>query len=59
MTTFYDDGEARLASEGPTIHRSFRCGAPTRIAHRDFDPVRRLGLRAFSGKWRIWGSGDL
>ena len=58
MSTLYDDGAVRLESDGLTIRRYFVWGAPKRIAYRDIEAVRRRRL-GWTGRLRIWGSGDL
>ena len=59
MATLYDDGAVCLDSEGLTIRRYFPWGGSKRIAYRDIESIRRRNLRALTGKWRLWGSGDL
>jgi hypothetical protein len=57
-TDTYDDGRIACDDQGVRIAWYYPWGART-IPYRDIRSVERRSLGAISGRWRIWGSGDL
>jgi hypothetical protein len=56
--TRYDDGRVACDDEGLTLRWYYLWGAK-RIPYGAITSVRRVPLRPWGGRWRIWGSGDL
>ncbi|HUY64996.1 MAG TPA: hypothetical protein VMV14_10845 [Acidimicrobiales bacterium] len=54
----YDDGRIACDDEALVIRRYYPWGAK-RIPYRAIVSVTRRQMEVVSGKWRIWGSGDL
>lgn len=55
----YDDGLIQLDTDGVTIRRYyFPLGTRKFIPYRRIRGVKTRAMGAFSGKGRIWGSGD-
>jgi hypothetical protein len=55
----YDDGSIACDDDGLVIRRYYPWGGAKRIPYTAIRSLRRRPLRAISGKWRIYGSGDL
>lgn len=55
----YDDGLVTLDEEGVTLRRYYLWGAAKHIPYATIASVRRRSMSAVTGRWRIWGSGDL
>lgn len=56
----YDDGHVRLDRDGVTIRRYyFPLGRSKRIPYARIRAVREWRMGPFTGKGRLWGSGDL
>jgi len=57
---FYDDGLVALDHDGITIRRYyFPFGTSKRIPYARIRNVREWRMGPFTGKGRLWGSGDL
>jgi hypothetical protein len=55
----YDDGLIVCDDDGLVVRRYyFPCGSK-RIPYTGIRNVERRELAALTGKWRVWGSGDL
>ena len=56
----YDDGLVELDQEGITLRRYyFPSAASKRILYTDILGLRQRAIGAWTGKGRLWGSGDL
>lgn len=56
----YDDGLVELDAQGITLRRYyFPVGVSKRIAYTDIRDVQQRPMGAWTGKARLWGSGDL
>lgn len=56
----YDDGLVTLDSGGLTIHRYyFPLGTSKYIPYSKIGGVQELSMGLWTGKGRLWGSGDL
>ncbi|MBV9231248.1 MAG: hypothetical protein JOZ18_18195 [Chloroflexi bacterium] len=57
---FYDDGLVQLASDGLTIRRYyFPLGTSKHIPYAQIKGVQQWHMGLWTGKGRLWGSGDL
>ena len=56
----YDDGFVTLDSDALTIHRYyFPLGTSKRIAYSSIKGMQEILIGFWTGKGRLWGSGDL
>ncbi|HLI15664.1 MAG TPA: hypothetical protein VKV23_06405 [Acidimicrobiales bacterium] len=55
----YDDGRIACDDQALTIRWYYLWGAAKTIPYRRIRAVTRRPLTGLSGRWRIWGSGDL
>ena len=55
----YDDGGIACDDHALTIRRYYPWGGSKKIPYAAIRSVERRPLTVTSGKWRIWGSGDL
>jgi hypothetical protein len=56
----YDDGLVELDEQGITLGRYyFPIGVSKRIAYTDIQNVEQRPMGAWTGRGRLWGSGDL
>jgi len=56
----YDDGLVNLDRDGITIRRYyFPLATPKRIPYSRIKGIQEWRMGGLTGKWRIWGSGDL
>ena len=53
----YDDGRVACDETGVVLRRYYPWGSK-RIPYTRIRSVTRRPLTGFTGKWRIWGSGD-
>lgn len=56
----YDDGLVELDEQGITLRRYyFPIGTSKHISYTDVQDVQHRSMTAWTGKGRLWGSGDL
>lgn len=55
----YDDGGVACTEDALVIRRYYFPVGDKRIPYATIEQVRRLPMAGLTGKWRIWGSGDL
>ncbi len=55
----YDDGGIACDDRSLIIRRYYPWGGAKNVAYSAIRSVERRPLTAMTGKWRIWGSGDL
>ncbi len=55
----YDDGRIACDDHALVIRWYYPWGGAKKIPYAAIRAVQRRPLTAMSGKWRIWGSGDL
>lgn len=55
----YDDGGVACTDAALVIRRYYFPAGTRRILYADIADVRRIPLSFMSGRYRIWGSGDL
>jgi hypothetical protein len=53
----YDDGQIACDDRGLIVRRYYPWGTK-RIPYGSIRSVKRLPLKRFRGRWRLWGSGD-
>lgn len=59
-TVLYDDGLVELDQAGITLRRYyFPWAGSKRIRYSDIRGVQQREMGTWTGKWRLWGSGDL
>ncbi len=55
----YDDGGVACTDDTLVIRRYYFPFGDKRIPYSTIESVRRRPMGGLTGKWRIWGSGDL
>ncbi len=55
----YDDGRVACDDTSLIIRRYYAWGAAKRLPYTTIRSVTERPLSGLTGKWRIWGSGDL
>jgi len=59
MTVLYDDKRIILDDDAITIMGYYFPMGARRIAYRDILAYQELSLSMWTGRWRVWGSGDM
>ena len=59
MAVLYEDEHVVCDDDAITIHDYYFPMGDKRIPYRDIRKVDEHAMGALTGKWRIWGSGDL
>lgn len=54
----YDDGRIACDDSGLVLRRYYPWGSAKRIRYEAIRSLKRRPLGGFTGRWRIWGSGD-
>jgi hypothetical protein len=59
MSTDYNDSRIELGSDGLSIHGYYLPWGTKRIPYEAIRSIRRVNMGLFTGRGRIWGTGNL